>query len=125
MTWMKASKYYALTGLTHDAVHACRRQGLWKDGIHCRVVGGAHLRKAFWKPLLARAGVRYRYRYPYQCRHTFATGLLKEGTPIAFVSQYLGHTTIEMTMRHYIRFSSEVNLPTNRVTDWSYEPKQE
>lgn len=79
----------------------------------------SHLRKNFWKPLLARAGVRY--RYPYQCRHTFATGLLEAGTPIVFVSKYLGHTTIEMTMRHYIRWTSEISLPTNQVPDWSRE----
>lgn len=40
MAWVKAKKYYEVTGDTHDAVHARRRRGEWVDGVHCQVRGG-------------------------------------------------------------------------------------
>jgi integrase len=79
----------------------------------------ANFRKSYWKPLLQQAGVRY--RYPYQARHTFATGLLEAGAPIAYVSKYLGHTTSEMTIRHYIRSRSDINLPSDQIPNWMGE----
>lgn len=41
MNWVKAKKYYEITGDTHDAVHARRKRGQWVDGIHCRIVAGS------------------------------------------------------------------------------------
>jgi integrase len=34
-------------------------------------------------------------------RHTFAGRLLSYGAPIAYVSEQLGHSTIEMTVKRY------------------------
>jgi integrase len=63
----------------------------------------AQLRKTFWMPLLARAaGVRY--RNPYQCRHTFASGLLTAGQNPWYVAEQLGHVDVQMVFRIYGRF---------------------
>ena len=35
--WVRLSIHCALTGDTPDAVHARRRKGIWRDGIHSRV----------------------------------------------------------------------------------------
>ncbi len=55
-----------------------------------------------WKIILRNAKVRY--RNPYQTRHTYASQLLSGGENPLFVSQQLGHKTIEMVMRHYGRW---------------------
>lgn len=95
----------------------------WRPDTKTGWKNDGEFRKSFWKKTLERAGVRY--RYPYQCRHTFATSLLNDGTPIAYVSECLGHTTIEMTMRHYIRSKSITGLPANKITDWLHGQDQE
>ncbi len=38
---------------------------------------------------------------PYSMRHTFATLLLQQGVPISYVSEQLGHESIETTLRWY------------------------
>ncbi|WP_211238055.1 hypothetical protein [Derxia gummosa] len=38
--WVKLWKYCAETGDTEDAVHARRREGIWVDGVHCRLRDG-------------------------------------------------------------------------------------
>ncbi|MEM7706558.1 MAG: DUF3596 domain-containing protein [Pseudomonadota bacterium] len=55
-----------------------------------------------WEPVLKHAGVRH--RAAYQARHTFASQLLSEGENIFFVSQQLGHKTVEITQQHYARW---------------------
>jgi len=55
--------------------------------------------KDFWKPMLKKAGLRYR-RY-HSLRHTFATWLLSDGAPIQYVQAQLGHATIAQTMDTY------------------------
>ncbi len=41
MPWVKANKYYEMTGDTRNAVHARRNRGEWKDGIHCDIASGS------------------------------------------------------------------------------------
>jgi integrase len=41
----------------------------------------------------------------YQTRHTFATLALQSGEQIGWVSKQLGHTTDEMVIRHYAKFT--------------------
>ncbi|SEG14818.1 Arm DNA-binding domain-containing protein [Billgrantia desiderata] len=58
------------------------------------------LRERFWRVHLKRAGVRY--RGPNQCRHTFISQMLSLGVvPLHWISQHVGHATIEMIQRRY------------------------
>jgi integrase len=57
------------------------------------------IRESVWRPLLRRAGVRY--RNPYQTRHTYACTLLSRGENILWVAQQLGHVDTEMVIRTY------------------------
>jgi integrase len=57
------------------------------------------IRESVWRPILKRAGVRY--RNPYQTRHTYACTLLSRGENILWVAQQLGHVDTEMVIRTY------------------------
>lgn len=52
-----------------------------------------------WRPLLRRAGLRY--RSPHQLRHSFATILLAAGEPLPYVRDQLGHHSITLTADVY------------------------
>ena len=45
---------------------------------------------------------------PYICRHTCASRLVQRGVPINVVKEWLGHTTVQMTMRY--AFLAPTNL---------------
>lgn len=60
------------------------------------------IREWNWRPILKRAGVRY--RYPYQLRHTYASTMLSAGENLFWVSRQMGHTDPSMTARKYTRF---------------------
>jgi integrase len=62
----------------------------------------AQIRKTLWQPLCQRAGVRY--RNPYQVRHSYASGLLTNGTNPWYVAQQLGHIDVQMVFRIYGKF---------------------
>jgi integrase len=64
-------------------------------------------RKRYWTPALQRAKVRHRPLY--QCRHTFASMMLSEGEPLAWVSRQLGHANVIMTASVYAKW-----IPDNR-----------
>ncbi len=64
--------------------------------------GDASYRMTIWTHAIKRAGVRY--RYPYQCRHTYASMLLMAGENIMWVSKQLGHTDWAFTARTYSRW---------------------
>ena len=49
-----------------------------------------------------RAGVK---ASPYVLRHTSAVWMAEAGVPLDEISQYLGHTNVEITRKHYARFS--------------------
>ena len=38
---------------------------------------------------------------PHWCRHTYATGLLRAGTPVEVVSRLLGHASVTTTIEVY------------------------
>jgi integrase len=70
-----------------------------------RWTGDQQIRKRMWQPALKKAGVRY--RYPYQCRHTFASTRLMKAISlgeIMFVSKCLGHRDWAFTAKTYTRF---------------------
>lgn len=54
-----------------------------------------NFRVRVWKPLLAEADIKYRGFH--HVRHTYATIALGAGTPIAVVSQTLGHSKVSIT----------------------------
>ena len=44
---------------------------------------------------------------PHWCRHTYATGLLRAGTPVEVVSRLLGHASVTTTVEVYGHLSVE------------------
>lgn len=63
--------------------------------------GSSPIRKRLWIPALKRAGVRY--RYPYQCRHTFASMMLSSGENLMWVAKQIGHSSAKQTLDAYAR----------------------
>lgn len=55
-----------------------------------------------WRTALKKAGVRH--RPAYQLRHTFASLCLQRGVQPTWVAKTLGHSTPQITFRHYARF---------------------
>jgi hypothetical protein len=43
MRWIKAKKYYELSGETYDSVKSKRKAGHFIDGIHCKVANDGNL----------------------------------------------------------------------------------
>jgi integrase len=65
-------------------------------------VGGpidlTNLRERNWRRLLRKAGMRARTLY--QCRHTYAALQLSRGENPQYVAHQMGHTNLEMIIRH-------------------------
>jgi site-specific recombinase XerD len=51
----------------------------------------------------------------HRLRHLFAVRLLTRGVPIAVVSELLGHTDINLTVKLYGRFSSGAKVKWHAV----------
>lgn len=62
--------------------------------------------RVHFRPILKRAGVRY--RYPYQMRHTFASIALSAGENVMWVSKQMGHSDWTITARIYSRWIPSV-----------------
>jgi integrase len=60
-----------------------------------------------WRTALKRAGVRH--RPSYQLRHTFASLCLQNGLQPTWVAKTLGHTTPQITFKHYARFIDDAS----------------
>ena len=56
-----------------------------------------------WKRILVKASLRR--RTVYQCRHTYAALQLSRGENPQYVAHQMGHTNLEMIIRHYARWS--------------------
>ncbi len=69
----------------------CNQKGGWLDASN---VVNRHFLKC-----LEKAGLR-RLRF-HDLRHTYASLLLTDGAPIAYVSEQLGHSSIELTVKRY------------------------
>ena len=61
-----------------------------------------NFRERNWKRILVKASLRH--RNIYQCRHTFAALQLSRGENPQYVSHQMGHTNLEMVIRHYARW---------------------
>lgn len=66
------------------------------------ITNESHYAKYFFKPLLERAGVKY--RGPNNTRHTFASQMLTQGAPLAWIAAQLGHSSTAMLFKHYGRY---------------------
>ena len=62
----------------------------------------AWLRDRVWRPLLEKAEVRH--LRVHDARHTYASLMLRRGVPIAYVSNQLGHSSIQVTVDLYGHF---------------------
>ncbi len=93
---------------------------LWNDVEHtpvpvfCDEKGGYldadNILRRHFKRCLRIAGIRERGQHAL--RHTFASVHLGNGTPMAFVSEWMGHSTIELTVKLY------GHLEPKRGRDW-------
>lgn len=54
-----------------------------------------------WTRACQRSGVRH--ERAYLLRHSFGSWLLDEGLPVTFVSKTLGHASVDITMKLYVR----------------------
>lgn len=68
-----------------------------------------------WKPLLRNLG--FKYRRPYEMRHTCATLWLAAGESPEWIAKQLGHTTTEMLFRTYSRFVPNLVRRDGRAFD--------
>lgn len=57
-----------------------------------------NFRTRVWEPALKKA--KLKYRYPYQCRHTFATKMIDQGRSPLWIANQMG-TSLEMLFKHY------------------------
>jgi integrase len=69
----------------------CNEDGGYMDRVN---LAGRHFLRC-----LQAAGLKRR-RY-HDLRHTFASLLLTAGAPIAYVSEQMGHSSIELTVKRY------------------------
>lgn len=60
------------------------------------------LRKYIWKPALKKLNIQY--RYPYQCRHTYASMMLTQGRNPMWVAKQMGHSDWGMIRKVYGRW---------------------
>jgi hypothetical protein len=60
------------------------------------------IRKRVWYPAISKAGLRRRTMY--QTRHTFASLMLGHGEDPLWVARMLGHTSLDMIIKHYGKF---------------------
>jgi len=84
--------------------------------------GDQPIRHKLWIPALKRANVRY--RYPYQTRHTFASMMISSGENISWLSRYLGHSNVTVTLKVYARWlaDGDPNAGMKAVEKFSDKP---
>ena len=58
------------------------------------------------KRLAKKAGIKGRFN-PHSMRHAFARRALKQGADLATVSQLMGHSSVEVTVRFYARWADD------------------
>jgi integrase len=68
-----------------------------------------------WRTALRKAGIRH--RPAYQLRHTFASLCLANGLQPTWVAKMLGHTTAQVTFKHYARFIDDASKANEKRLD--------
>ena len=83
------------------------RSQLRGDLVFLNETGGpidlTNFRDRNWKRILVKASLRR--RTVYQCRHSYAALQLSRGENPQYVAHQMGHTNLEMIIRHYARWS--------------------
>jgi integrase len=70
--------------------------------------------KGFFADVVEAAGLKGIVTF-HSLRHLFAVRLLTRGVPIAVVSELLGHSDINLTVKRYGRFSSDAKVKWDAV----------
>jgi integrase len=70
--------------------------------------------KGYYPDAVAAAGLKDRMTF-HSLRHLFAVRLLTRGVPITVVSELLGHSDINLTVKRYGRFSSDAKVKWDAV----------
>jgi len=82
------------------------RSQLRSDFVFPSETGGpldlTNLRERNWRRVIRKSGLRKRTLY--QCRHSYAALQLSRGENPQYVAHQMGHTTLEMIIRHYGRW---------------------
>lgn len=65
------------------------------------------VRSSAWLPLFKKTNVPYRNLY--QTRHTYASMMVSGGEYFPWVSSQMGHETLLMTARYYVRWLPNPN----------------
>lgn len=94
-----------------------RRVGLSSAYVFPNQAGSAlnqrWLAQELWRRVVERARVEYR---PIgQTRHTYAVLMLQRGAPLAWVQRQMGHTTLQMLIRHYWRYMQAHDLSADEM----------
>ena len=63
--------------------------------------------KYYWKPLLKELDIEY--RPVHRCRHTYTVLSIQAGEDLNFISSQLGHTSLEMLIKHYGSYIQRFN----------------
>jgi integrase len=75
-----------------------------------------------WSAALKKAGLRH--RPSYQLRHTFASICLQQGANPGWVAKVLGHSTLQTTFKHYLRFINDPSKENERIVSMMFEAKE-
>ena len=77
--------------------------------------------KGFFWDVVEAAGVKGIVTF-HGLRHLFAVRLLTRGVPITVVSELLGHSDINLTVKRYGRFASDAKVKWDamKVLDWQH-----
>lgn len=86
--------------------------------VHGEPWTGDQAIRDYWRPLLRRAGVRY--RRPYQTRHTYASMMLSAGEHPMWVAQQMGHSDWTMIAKIYGKWMPSANLDAGRKAEATF-----
>lgn len=98
--------------LTEQAIEALKAQKQYTFLANGRIfdLSNPKVWAKHWAILLRKAEVDH--RNPYQTRHTFASALVQSGESLHWVAKQLGHKSIEMVLRVYVKW-----IPKDRRSD--------
>lgn len=110
----------------YDALMSMRPKGYIDDPKSCddqyvfctrngHPIDNTNFNDRVWKPLLRNLG--FKYRRPYEMRHTCATLWLAAGESPEWIARQLGHTTTEMLFRTYSRYVPNLVRRDGRAFD--------
>ncbi|MFN3736775.1 tyrosine-type recombinase/integrase [Hydrogenophaga sp.] len=74
--------------------------------------------RVLWGYALKAAGVRY--RYPYQCRHTYASMMVSAGEPTEWVAEQMGHLDGRLVAAVYGRWLRRIDLEPGEQAATAY-----